>query len=260
MKKNITLFIIGIASFLFIASETFAANGADCLARGGRCSTSCVSGGFLGYYDCLSSNPMCCGDPAAAQQKIFESGGLNPFSSSGLNTQTSSFPNPLGENMGTVDRVIMSLQGYLNSVAAIVAMIFILIGAALYAIAGLGKTSLAELGKKIVIVATCGFAVVVGAPVIWAEIRNIIGGNPENVASTSGAVKIVNGILPGFMVLVGLYAIIGFLIGAITMLVAAGDEKRMERGKTILKWVLLGTVIAIGAVVIAKQIIKLLGG
>src|SRR4030042_2834843 len=161
MKKNITLFIIGIASFLFIASETFAANGADCLARGGRCSTSCVSGGFLGYYDCPSANPMCCGDPAAAQQKIFESGGLNPFSSSGLNTKTSSFNNPLGENMGTVDKVLSSLSGYLNAVAGTIGGIFILIGAVMYMIST-GNKEMAERGKKIVFASVAGVAIVVG--------------------------------------------------------------------------------------------------
>lgn len=261
MRKKLYFFVALLFWLIFSANFALAADGANCKAIGGYCDKACLTkpNVSLGGFDC-PSGWECCGDPAEAQKKILGAGGLSPASSSSLNTKTSIFGNPLGENMGTVDRVIGSLQGYLNKVAATIALIFILIGAALYAGAALGKTSLAELGKKMVIVAVGGFVVVVAAPVIWAEIKNIIGGNPENVVSTSGAVRIVNGILPGFLVLVGLYAIIGFLIGAITMLLAAGDEKRMERGKTILKWVLLGTVIAIGAVIIARQIVVLLSG
>lgn len=252
---------VSVVIFLLAADSAFAAGGADCVARTGRCSTGCIEGGFLGNYDCPASAPMCCGDPSAANKVIFGEGGLNPFGSSAQNTKTSIFSNPLGQNMGTIDQVLSGTSGYLNAVAGTIAIIFVLIGSAFYVVAAFGKKEMAELGKKMIVVAVGGLAVVVGAPYIWKEIKNILGGgDPAQLVQTSPAANIVMNTLKGFLYLVGLYAILGFLIGGIAYFISFGDEKRQERAKTILKFAIIGDLIAIGALVIASQIVRLLGG
>lgn len=182
------------------------------------------------------------------------------FSSKAALAATASFNDPLGQNMSNVTGIMVNAQSYLNYVAATIAMIFILIGSAMYIVAAFGNKNTAALGKTMMMYAVGGFAIVVGAPVIYKEIMYLIGGYPGNIVSTSPMSKILLGSLRGFLVLVGLYAIISFLIGGIAYFLAWGDEARVERAKKILKYALIGAIIAIGAMVIARQILRLLGG
>lgn len=172
---------------------------------------------------------------------------------------TSSFSNPLGQNMGTVDQVLTSLQGYLNAVAGTIGVIFILIGAVMYMISA-GNKEMAERGKKIVLASIAGVAIVVAAPVFWQEIRNIIGGNPSNVAGTSSMARVVMNVLGLLLSIVGSLAIISLLIGGIMWFTAAGDEKRAETAKKVVTYAIVGVVVSFGALVISQQIIQLLGG
>ncbi|MFA5926181.1 MAG: hypothetical protein WC831_04560 [Parcubacteria group bacterium] len=164
------------------------------------------------------------------------------------------------QTVKTLDELLTSTSGYLNVVAGTIAVVFIIIGASFYAVAAFGKKDMTDLGRKIIIVAVGGFAVVVGAPVIYKEIMNILNGDPSSVAESSSMAKILLRTLEGFAYLVGLYAIMGFLIGGITYFISFGDETRNERAKKILKFTLIGSLIAIGSMVIAKQIVTLLGG
>jgi hypothetical protein len=171
-----------------------------------------------------------------------------------------SFNDPLGQNSSNVTGVLVNAQSYFNAIAGTIAMIFIVIGSAFYVVAAFGNKNMAALGKKMIMYAIGGFALVVGAPVIYKEIMNLLQGNPSNVASASPMATILLNGLKGFLVLVGFYAIISFLIGGIAYFIAFGDNTRVERAKKILKFALIGSVIAIGAMVIAKQILQLLGG
>ncbi|MDI6777784.1 MAG: hypothetical protein QMD77_01185 [Patescibacteria group bacterium] len=258
MKAKRILFLSLIFVFGLAANFVFAANGADCTARGGWCDKACLTKPNIGGYDC-PAGWQCCGDPSTAQQKIFGEGGLDPFSSSAQNTQTSIFGNPLGQNMGTIDQVLASTSGYLNAVAGTIGVIFILIGAVMYMISA-GNKEMAERGKKIVFASIAGVAVVVAAPVFWKEITTIIGGNPSNIAGTSSMARIVMNVLKLLLSIVGSLAVISLLIGGIMMFSAAGDDKRIETAKKILTYSIIGIIISFGALVISQQIIQLLGG
>lgn len=182
------------------------------------------------------------------------------FSSTAALAATASFNDPLGQNMSNVTGILVNAQSYLNAVAGTIAIIFVLIGSAMFIVAAFGNQKTAALGKKMIMYAVGGFAIVVGAPVIYKEIMYLIGGYPGNIVATSPMANILLNALKGFLVLVGLYAIIGFLIGGIAYFLAWGDDTRVERAKKILKNTLIGTIIAIGAMVIARQILQLLGG
>lgn len=172
---------------------------------------------------------------------------------------TSVFQNPLGENMGTVDQVLVSIQGYLNAVAGTIGVIFILIGAVMYMISA-GNKEMAERGKKIVLVSVAGVAIVVAAPVFWKEITTIIGGNPSNIATTSSMARIVMNVLGLLLSIVGSLAVISLLIGGIMWFTAVGDDKRIETAKKVVTYSIVGVVVSFGALVISQQIIQLLGG
>lgn len=232
-----------------------AANGADCAARGGWCDKACLSKPQIGYYDC-PSGWVCCGDPSQAGQIIF---GTGQGSGNVPGEKTSVFDNPLGQNMGTVSQVLTSIQGYLNAVAGTIGVIFILIGAVMYMLSA-GNEEMAERSKKIVLASVAGVAIVVAAPTFWREIKTIIEGNPANIAGASSMARIVMNILGLLLSIVGSLAIISLLIGGIMWFAAAGDEKRAETAKKIVSYSVVGIVISFGALVIAKQIIQLLGG
>ncbi len=173
---------------------------------------------------------------------------------------SSSFNNPLGQNMGTVTQVLTSASGYLNAVAGTIGTVFILIGAVMYMISA-GNKDMAERGKKIVIVSVAGVAVVIAAPVFWKEITTVIGGNPSNVAGTSSMLRIVMNVLRLLLSILGSLAIISLLIGGIKMFVYGRDDTRSrEEGKNLVIYSVIGILIAVGGLVISQQVIQLLGG
>lgn len=175
------------------------------------------------------------------------------------------------QNMPSVQsagQLLTNAQGYLNAVAGTIAVVFIIIGGAMYIISGGsvvtddkgGKSGLAVQAKKTVMYAAGGLAIVVAAPVFWKEITNVLGGNPSGIATTSSAVRIAMNVLGLLLSIAGSLAIIGLIIGGIWMFSAAGDEKRYKQGRQAVTYSILGIAIAIGALVIAQQIVQLMGG
>jgi len=124
----------------------------------------------------------------------------------------------------------------------------------------MGGKDTAERAKKTIMYAVGGLAIVVAAPVFWKEISNVLGGNPSGIATTSSAVRIAMNVLGLLLSIAGSLAIIGLIVGGIWMFSAAGDEGRLKSGKAAVKYSLLGIVIAVGALVIAQQIVQLMGG
>jgi len=166
------------------------------------------------------------------------------------------------QNMPSVrsaGQLLSNTQGYLNAVAGTIAVVFIIIGAAMYMMSMGGKDT-AERAKKTIMYAVGGLAIVVAAPVFWKEISNVLGGNPSGIATTSSAVRIAMNVLGLLLSIAGSLAIIGLIVGGIWMFSAAGDEGRLKSGKAAVKYSLLGIVIAVGALVIAQQIVQLMGG
>lgn len=253
MKK---IFFWALVAYLFFTGSflAFAFTEEECKTRGGECwADPCGnSGNTIGtcFGEGVNNRINCCGNATNAQ-KI---GGGSTSGSQSLN-----FKEKI-QTVSTIQEFLTSAQGYLNAVAGTIAIVFILIGAALYIISAFGKEDMAALGKKIVIVAVGGFTIVVAAPIIFKEIVNLVEGSPENIVTQSGVVKILNGVVMGFLGFVGMYAIISFLFGGFAYFFAGGDEKRAERGKTIVTYAIIGVAIVVGAMIIAKQIVSLLGG
>jgi hypothetical protein len=165
---------------------------------------------------------------------------------------SATFGNPLGSD--TIEAVLNNISTYLKSIAGVIAVIFIVIGGIMYMISG-GSTEMMERGKKTIIYAMAGLAIVIGASTILSEIKGILGGG-----SSGGLAAIANNVLKLLLSIVGSLAIIAIVIGAIWMFTGAGDQDRYELGKKTVIYAIIGTAVAVGSLVIAQQVASLIGG
>ena len=166
---------------------------------------------------------------------------------------TADFGNPL--SFDTIEKVLNNISTYLESIAGVIAVIFIVIGGIMYMLSG-GNKDMMERGKKTVIYALAGLAIVVGASTFLTEIKAVIGGG----GSSGGLVQIANRVLSLLLSIVGFLAIIAIVIGAIWMFTGAGDEDRYELGKKTVVYAIIGTAVSVGSLIIAQQVSSLITG
>jgi type IV secretory pathway VirB2 component (pilin) len=178
---------------------------------------------------------------------------LSLFAAGPVFAATVDFGNPL--SFSTIEAVLNNITTYLKSIAGVIAVIFIVIGGIMYMLSG-GNKDMMERGKKTVIYALAGLAIVVGASTFLTEIKAVIGGG----GSSGGLVQIANRVLSLLLSIVGFLAIIAIVIGAIWMFTGAGDEDRYELGKKTVVYAIIGTAIAVGSLIIAQQVSSLISG
>lgn len=161
-------------------------------------------------------------------------------------------------NTETVEGVLGNLTTYLRSIAGFVAVLFIVIGGIMYMMSG-GNKEMVERGKRTLLYALAGLAVVLAAPTFYMEITKIIGSGGVAGISGSSLSEIAVRTLNLLLSIAGGLAIISLLIGAIWMFTAMGDQNRLELGKKTVIYSIIGIAIVAGSLIIAKQVATLLG-
>jgi type IV secretory pathway VirB2 component (pilin) len=186
---------------------------------------------------------------------IFFSLGIFSFSyAQGTGTGTT-FANPLTYN--TVEEITNSLLNNLRNVVALLAVVFIVIGGLMY-IFSAGDEKKIETAKKIWTGAVIGFVIVLVAPSLLREIGTILGWS--GTSTTALTLKtIATNVLSTLLSISGIIAMIFLVVGGITYIAAHGEEKRMETGKKIITYSVIGIALIMGALVIVKQISSLFG-
>ncbi len=168
-----------------------------------------------------------------------------------------SFANPL--RFTTVNELLTSLLTFLQTFIVMLALIFIIIGALLY-VTSAGNDSRMETAKKCIMGAMVGLALGIAAPAFLREISNILGWNagsaslPAGVGTSLSLLEIAANVLNFLLTVIGILAIIMLVIGGSMYLLAAGDEDRIDRGKKIVKYSIIGILIALGSMVLVRQI------
>jgi hypothetical protein len=167
--------------------------------------------------------------------------------------------NPLAFN--TVDEILTSLLGFLQAIIVILSLIMIVIGSIVYMTAG-GNDSKLSTGKLIITAALIGLALALAAPSFLKEIGAILGwgavdGSPAD--SAKSITEILTGILNFLLSVIGIIGIIMMVVGGLMYLTAAGDEDRINTGKSIVKYSLIGITVALAALVIISQVAKFFG-
>lgn len=166
---------------------------------------------------------------------------------------TVTIQNPL--KYSTVEEFLSSLLIVARNIVVLLALIFIILGALMYITSG-GNDKRISAAKACITAALIGFAIVLAAPAFLKEIANILGWGalPSEVSGSLSLSVILAKVLGFLLSLIGVIAIIMMLIGSIMYLTSAGDEKRANTGKSIVKYAVIGIVVAFSAVVIIKQI------
>ncbi|QQS21086.1 MAG: hypothetical protein IPL87_00930 [Candidatus Moraniibacteriota bacterium] len=173
-----------------------------------------------------------------------------------------SLPNPLKYN--TVQEVVMALLYALQGIIVILSLVFIVFGAVLY-ITSAGNQSRVTAAKTAITAALIGLAIGILAPTFLKEIATILGWNataplPPEVTNARGAADILLSALNFLLGMVGILAIIMLVVGGIMFLGAAGDTTRVSTAKKIVTYALLGLVVALGSLVVVRQLAEFFAG
>ncbi|PIP26322.1 MAG: hypothetical protein CO140_03435 [Candidatus Moranbacteria bacterium CG_4_9_14_3_um_filter_40_7] len=163
-----------------------------------------------------------------------------------------SFVNPLEPD--TVEEVVTSILNSLKNIVAVLAVLFIVIGGLMY-IFSAGNEKRIETAKKIWTGAVIGLVIVLIAPSLLYEIGKALGWSEAPVATELKTIAM--NILKLLLSISGIVAIIFLIVGGLTYVTSYGEEKRIETGKKIITYSIIGIALIMGALVIVSQINKL---
>ncbi|KKP82436.1 MAG: hypothetical protein UR83_C0052G0007 [Candidatus Moranbacteria bacterium GW2011_GWF2_35_54] len=153
------------------------------------------------------------------------------------------FTNPLAYD--TVDGILAALLVHLQGVIVVISMVFIVVGALLY-MTSAGNEKNMTLGKGAIWAAVVGLAIGIAAPSFLREIYTVLGRSTseENLIDSAPSIATIA------------LNVLNFLLVAagIAYLTAAGNEGQIETAKKMTKWAIIGIAVALGALVIVKQV------
>jgi hypothetical protein len=163
------------------------------------------------------------------------------------------FTNPLA--FTTIEGLLQNFLATMQKIIVTLALVFIVIGAIMY-VTSAGDSGQIESAKKAITMAMLGLAIGIGAPSILKEISSILGwtATGDTVANAKTLSQIAVNVLNFLLGIFGVLAIIMMVIGGIMYLTSAGDEDRIDTGKKIFTYAIVGAVVAMAAMVLVRQI------
>ena len=211
---------------------------------GGACRSNCataekVDGTCTAQSGADYANQNCCVSTSAT---------ANGGDSSGT-----TFTNPLAFN--TVEELLTRIMTTVQKIIVTLALVTMLIGALLY-VTSAGAEKQVTQAKEAISAALIGLALGIAAPSMLKELSNILGWNSTNSTVSNSltlsaiAINVLNFLLGIF----GILSLIMMIIGASLYLTSAGDEDRIDKGKDIFKYAVLGIIVAMSAMVLLRQI------
>lgn len=164
------------------------------------------------------------------------------------------FENPLSYD--TVDGVLTALLVHLQGIIVVISMVFIVIGALLY-MTSAGDEGKMKTAKGAIFAAVIGLAIGIAAPSFLKEIYTALGkstGAEPLIDSAPSIAAIALNVLNFLLGIAGTLAIVMLVAAGITYLTAAGNEGQIETAKKMTKWAIVGIAVALGALVIVRQV------
>lgn len=184
--------------------------------------------------------------------------GTDPEDGGGTNqTATIKIKNPLA--FSSVEEFIGVVLTRARQIIVVLALVSIMIGAVMYVLSA-GNTTMIGHAKSAITAALIGLAIGIAAPSFLKEIGTILGWdtgqNSGDVARALTLSQIAMNVLNFLLGIFGVLALIMMIIGGMTYLTAAGDENRIDSGKKIFKYSLIGILVAMSSLVVIKQLAK----
>jgi len=168
-----------------------------------------------------------------------------------VNIAQANIENKLGCN--SIRECILYAIDQLKWIVVGVAVVVIIIAGIIYLFSG-ANVALAEKAKLTLMGAVLGFAIVIGAGILINEVGRALGWRGVQDQAGEGAHGIIARTITFLFSILGAISIGGILVGAIFYFTAAGDEQRVASGKKIVIYSIIGTVIALSATLIVRQI------
>lgn len=169
------------------------------------------------------------------------------------------------ENPLKVDSITQWLSNLLASIQGIVgwlAIIMIFVGGIMYIVSG-GSQSQVTFAKGIIIWALVGFGLAVAAPAVLKEIKELatsgnVGASSTLIDDANSIKKIVTNILKFLFSIIGILALLGFVLGGIMYLTSMGDRSKTDSAKKIILYSIIAIAVSGSGIIILKFIISLL--
>lgn len=237
------LFFSGMLFSIEVA-DVEAAVGASCsnAASTGTCQLSCPGAPLTSplTVSCGAGESCCPGAP----------------SSSAPAASSVTISNPLGYN--TVQDMLGKLLDALQGIIVTLSLVFIVIGAVLYIVSA-GDEGRIKTAKLAITASMIGLAIGIAAPSFLKEISSILGWTSTSTTVTAAPtlLEIIQNVLNFLLSLVGVLAIVMLVWGGIMYLTSAGDEKRADTAKAIVKWAIIGIAVALASLVLVTQVANL---
>ncbi|MBP9751595.1 MAG: hypothetical protein KBD19_01910 [Candidatus Moranbacteria bacterium] len=234
--------VVAAFAFFLVPTSVDAAVGAACnnATSAGTCQMACPGAPLAAPLTvACGAGESCC--PAAAAAAAGTIQFVNPLSFTTV--------------QGVTGQFLTALQGIIVTLA----LVFLVLGGVLYVISG-GDEGKIKTAKGAITAAMIGLAIGIAAPSFLKEIGTILGwggaGQPAAVTNATALGAILRNILNFLLSMVGILAIIMLVIGGLMYFAAAGDEKRADTAKSIVKFSIIGIAVALASLVIVTQIAK----
>lgn len=184
---------------------------------------------------------------------VFVLFGFSNFSLAATGDSSSiTFDNPLKKDK--IDELLVLVLDSLRGIIVVIALVFLVVGALIY-MSSAGNEGRMTLGKNAMTAAVIGLALGIAAPSFLKEIYTAIGNNvPSEVSASLGIAAIALNVLNFLLSITGVVGIIMLVAAGIAYLTAAGNEGQIETAKKMTKWAIIGIAVALGALVIVKQV------
>lgn len=180
-----------------------------------------------------------------------ETGGNNTPCNPNDKTQ---FCNPLRFN--SVEGFLANFLSALQRIIVVVALIMIVIGSLQY-ITSMGGDQVKK-GKGTITAALIGMAIAVAAPSFLKEISVLLGWNAQSEAVQKALTltQIALNVLNFLMSILGVVALVMLVLGGTFYATAAVDSNQAKTGKDIVKYALIGVIIAMASMVLLRTIAR----
>lgn len=154
---------------------------------------------------------------------------------------------------GNVRECILNAINNLLYVVVGVTVVVMIIAGIMYIFSGANE-SFATRAKSAFLGACLGFTIVIGAQILISQVGCALGW--KDATDCQGAQKVITRAINFLFSILGAVGIGGILIGAIYYFASAGDPGQAEKGKKIVVYSIIGTVIALSAALIVGQVEK----
>ncbi|MFO7807391.1 MAG: hypothetical protein R6V40_03140 [Candidatus Moraniibacteriota bacterium] len=168
------------------------------------------------------------------------------------------YENPIGFNSltGFIEHILVTIQNLVGWLA----VIFIIIGGVIY-ITGGGSEKQVSVAKSIITNALIGFALVVAAPSLLKELKDIImeGETDEGIIEDANTIEdILLNVLDFALTAIGVLALLSFVISGIIYLSSTGDKGKVEKAKKTVIYSIIAVAVAGSGLILVNQIIAFL--